>query len=136
MAHIPLLGTGVGRVFFLFNAVSLCAHATMAYLTVAYNRHIEPPSLFQYSQTGSMKRTRVNIPALIAWVVLNGAVIIVWLGEGHRMARVSRYMLYYILFRVKVLSALDRTSSPLSDSCCTLLAQCALDFLLHKHFLA
>jgi len=85
IGQLTITHTGVGRVFFVFNAIFLSCYAYMAYLTMAYNQGLETPSrFFQPNRSFNSTRHTVNLPALIGWVTLNVITTYIWINEGRK----------------------------------------------------
>jgi len=85
IGHLTITHTGVGRVFFVFNAMFFFCYTYMAYLTMAYNQGLEIPSrLFQPNSIFNSTRHTVNVPALVGWVTLNVITTYIWINEGRK----------------------------------------------------
>eukprot|EP01124_Arcella_intermedia_P012428 TRINITY_DN18769_c0_g1_i2.p1 TRINITY_DN18769_c0_g1~~TRINITY_DN18769_c0_g1_i2.p1 ORF type:complete len:225 (-),score=31.93 TRINITY_DN18769_c0_g1_i2:396-1070(-) len=98
IGHATITHTGVGRVFFVFNAMFLCCYAYMAYLTVAYNQGLDTSSkFFQPQRSFLSKRHTVNLPALVGWVTLNVITSYIWINEG-RKSLTSTYK--FVFFKI------------------------------------
>jgi len=87
IGQLTIAHTGVGRVFFVFNAIFFSCYAYMAYLTLAYNKEVEVGRrTFFPSSNSSFNSTRhtVNLPALVGWVTLNIISAYIWINEGRK----------------------------------------------------
>jgi hypothetical protein len=81
ISQLKFLNTGVGRVFFGFNLIFTYIYSYMLYLTMTYNRRLETP-VRMFEGLTTMRRNKLNLPALIAWIAVILITMYVWFVEG------------------------------------------------------